>query len=356
MKSPLLQFRVGVVLAMLLFGGRAFAQGCDQGILDYTTTCDTAPNGVVHAGRCSNFGSGGGPCEYCYQGSGVCVQSDGTHVPYDLANFGQDTSCSTCVGCCSGEQQCYGRTACDTLTCQCTSGSPVIIDTTGRGFHLTSAQQGVAFDIFADGSPIKISWTDASSGNAFLALDRNHNGKIDSGKELFGNVTEQAQSSDPNGFLALAEFDKPENGGNDDGIIDKRDAVFSHLLLWIDENHDGVSQPNELHSLPELGVYSIGLHYHDDRPFFDQYGNWFHYQAAVNPDPRDGKSKDGRVTYDVFFEVAHDQPAASISQSRVSRQDQWEGFLADDLALASLRARRTGCRPKPQQDNRGGTR
>jgi len=102
-----------------------------------------------------------------------------------------------------------------------------------------------------------------------------------------------------------------------------------------------------LHTLPNLGVYSISLHYRDDEHFFDRYGNWFHYQAAVNPDPRDGKSKDGRVTYDVFFEVAHDQPAASVSQS---------GFLADDLALAPLRVRRTGCRPKLQQDNPGGAR
>ena len=180
-----------------------------------------------------------------------------------------------------------------------------MIDTTGRGFHLTAPQQGVAFDILGDGNPIRISWTESTSGNAFLALDRNHDGRIDSGKELFGNVTEQPESSDPNGFLALADFDKPENGGNGDGIIDERDAVFSRLLLWIDEKHDGVSQPTELHTLPELSVFSLGLHFRDDKHFFDQYGNWFHYQAAVNPNPQDGKSKDGRIAYDVFFEVNH---------------------------------------------------
>jgi hypothetical protein len=191
--------------------------------------------------------------------------------------------------------------------CVRSPGSPIIVDTSGEGFHLTSATEGVAFDILGDGCPVQIAWTAATSQNAFLALDRNHNGKIDSGKELFGNVTEQPSSRHPNGYLALAEFDLPENGGNGDGIIDERDDVFSHLLLWIDQNHDGISQPGELHTLPELGVYSISLHYRDDLSLFDQYGNWFHYAAPLNPDLNDGESNDGRMTYDVFFTEVDEQ-------------------------------------------------
>ena len=213
----------------------------------------------------------------------------------------------SCGGCCLTGCSDPAHFACLSTDCNCHLISPIVVDTTGKGFHLTSAVSGVMFDIAGDGHPIQIAWTDAVSGNAFLALDRNHNGTIDDGKELFGNFTEQPRSSHPNGFLALAEFDKPENGGNGDGVIDKRDAVFSHLLLWIDENHDGISQPNELHTLPELGVYSISLHYRDDRSAFDQFGNWFHYQAALNPDPKDGESGDGRFTYDVFFTVFHAQ-------------------------------------------------
>jgi hypothetical protein len=193
--------------------------------------------------------------------------------------------------------------------CSTGSGSPIIVDTTGLGFRLTSAEDGVIFDISGTGHPVLIAWTAPNTGNAFLALDRNHNGKIDSGKELFGNFTEQPPCPDGgrsclNGYRALAEFDKPENGGNGDGIIDARDDVFPHLVMWIDENHNGISEPNELHSLPELGVYSISLHYRDDQHFRDQYGNWFHYQSALNPDPKDGTSKDGRITYDVFFVAA----------------------------------------------------
>jgi hypothetical protein len=185
-------------------------------------------------------------------------------------------------------------------TAQCGCNSPIIIDTAGEGFHLTSARDGVQFDIEGDGSPVQLAWTAPGSRNAFLALDRNHNGKIDSGKELFGNYTDQPPSKDPNGFLALAEFDKPKNGGNGDGIIDKRDAVFSHLVLWIDENHDGVSQPEELHSLPELGVYSLSLQYTESRRQ-DQFGNGFRYKGKVNPEGQPPWDHVDRVMFDVFF-------------------------------------------------------
>lgn len=185
-------------------------------------------------------------------------------------------------------------------TAQCGCNSPILIDYTGRGFHLTSANDGVLFDIEGGGNPVQLGWTAPNSGNAFLALDRNRNGKIDDGTELFGNYTPQPPSDYPNGFLALAEFDKPENGGNGDGIIDKRDVVFSHLALWIDENHDGVSQPQELHSLPELGVYSLGLEYRDSR-HTDQFGNGFFYKGRVNPEGQPSGDRTDRVMYDVFF-------------------------------------------------------
>ena len=182
--------------------------------------------------------------------------------------------------------------------------SPIIIDVEGEGFHLTSAEDGVVFDIRGDGHPIRIAWTATGFHNGFLVLDRNGDGIINDGTELFGNFTQQDPSAHPNGFLALAEFDKPQNGGNEDGIIDEHDAVFPKLRIWIDANHDGISQPDELHTLQELGIFALSLDYNESRRR-DDFGNEFRYKARVNPGPRrdarDGASEVGRWTYDVFL-------------------------------------------------------
>ena len=113
----------------------------------------------------------------------------------------------------------------------CDYTSPIVIDVRNEGYHLTSPSGGVIFDFKGNGVPVKISWTDPKYGNAWLVLDRNGNGKIDASLEMFGNLTAQPASKAPNGYLALAEFDKPGNGGNGNGYIDAGDAVFSKLRL-----------------------------------------------------------------------------------------------------------------------------
>jgi hypothetical protein len=158
--------------------------------------------------------------------------------------------------------------------------TPILVDLSGNGFLLTSRVDGVTFDIHNNGKPENVAWTAAGAANAWLVLDRDGNGMINSGSELLGDVTPQPVSATPNGFLALAEFDKPEQGGNADGAISASDSIFERLRLWTETNHNGISEPGELVSLPAAGIVSLELNY-QEKKWVDVYGNVFRYRAKL---------------------------------------------------------------------------
>lgn len=137
--------------------------------------------------------------------------------------FGTFPAVAQCSGSCSNL---CGTVCLDGMTCdggqlpiECVGGwepycptTPIIIDAKNEGFHLTSMQGGVKFTF--NGTLLQTSWTNPSYSNAWLALDRNGNGKIDDASELFSEFTPQPPSANPNGYKALAVFDDPRNGGN----------------------------------------------------------------------------------------------------------------------------------------------
>lgn len=182
--------------------------------------------------------------------------------------------------------------------------TPIIVDVENDGYELTSARNGVFFDLDADGEKERVAWTDPNGNEAFLVLDRNGNGRIDDGTELFGDRSpiyrDTPEPRAQNGFDALLALEKPDYGRvSADRIIDRRDAAFDRLFLWHDANHDGISQPGELMPVRDTKIVGVGTTAKEKRRV-DKYGNRFGLKGLIYIERPNGKIKSQDV-WDIWL-------------------------------------------------------
>jgi len=204
-------------------------------------------------------------CEEFFAGEGPCF--DGVDNDCDGVGDGGDTGCRGCGGM-----------------------SPIVVDTRGDGFHLLGLEAGVRFDLLGTGRPVRLGWIQGD--DAFLVWDRNGNGRVDDGQEMFGNVTRlRSGARAPNGYEALKEYDE-----NRDGLLDARDALFAQLRLWIDSNGNGETEAGELLPLPAMGLRALELTYRESRRR-DRHGNELRYRAQIHGD----RPTRTRFCYDVLL-------------------------------------------------------
>ena len=142
--------------------------------------------------------------------------------------------------------------------------SPLALDLDGDGIETLSIDEGVNFDLLANGNMLRTGWIAPDDG--LLAMDRNRDGVISSGAELFGEAT-AGLAPNAHGFDALAKLDS-----NHDGIINWQDVAFDQLLVWRDLNRDGHSDAGELFKLGDVGIISLSLEHRLGTEV--QSGNW----------------------------------------------------------------------------------
>ena len=131
---------------------------------------------------------------------------------------------------------------------------PLAIDLDGDGIEVLGANAPVVlFDHNGDGIKTGTGWL--KGDDAWLVLDRDGNGSIDRGAELFGVDTPYPNATAVRtGFAALSALDL-----NNDRLFDANDAAFTEVRLWRDLNSDGISQAGELSDLDANNIVSIGL-------------------------------------------------------------------------------------------------
>jgi hypothetical protein len=255
-------------LAVLVAGCAAqvdSSAGCTEGAVE---SC-AQDNGNVGARTCGTVHDWSSCDPLSCDGDTVsCTTADAGAGVAQCSNGQSASACGVPADCMPGQEQTayLGSQDCTqdcTLgsgewqwqTTSCFSGSsstPLVL-----AFHderVAFTRPPGEFDLAGREASIGSDWV--SAGTPWLAMDRDGNGRIDDGRELFGSMTELPDGRAPNGFAALAALD--DDG---DGAITPADASFARLLVWRDADQDRRSSPGELTSARDAGLLTIRIDY-----------------------------------------------------------------------------------------------
>ena len=225
------------------------------------------------------------PCNRMYEFHWSCI-NDYRPVPLVRNHCGEPvlsfTNHTPGSGTCSADCRCY-------LGVQ---SSPLVVDFKGQGVKFSRGlMDQVKFDM-GSGPDLLTPWVTNGSDVAFVALDVNGNGIIDSVHELFGDRTILPDGKErDNGFLALAYYD-----ANQDGVIDLADPIFNQLFIWNDKNVDAKTDEGELRRVSDAGLKQFSLQAIEKESNSDGRGNRALFSSTV-------MTSDGRLldVHDVYF-------------------------------------------------------
>lgn len=199
--------------------------------------------------------------------------------------------------CCSGEDQCNNTPGATWVasTCTCQTSPLVIVMSGDFDGAFTSPENGAPFIMLPSGGPALWAWPAVGKDRVgWIVRDRDGNGQIDSGSELYGGATPQSTPAGQprHGYTALKEEDT-----NGDGRITSDDVNFSHIAVWFDRNRDGITQNGEIVPLGRLGIVSLDTNYQTISQV-DRFGNRFEFQSKAVQ--QRGRVMRELVVYDIY--------------------------------------------------------
>jgi hypothetical protein len=214
---------------------------------------------LVYHGTWSDSFDGSGGYGYCYTSAVVAQTASSSNTNY---------SSLACIGSPPPPPGCGAN---GTL-CEQSESCPLILDLNGDGIHTTGLDNPVHFWIDRAGRNESTGWTAPTTEEAFLWMDLN-NDHVAQVIELFGSrMIAPNGEYHAHGFEALEKYDRPGFGGDGDGQITHKDWLWARLKLWVDRNHDGVSQPTEISVPSSHRIVALNLE-HTEGDTYDENGN-----------------------------------------------------------------------------------